>query len=184
MGHSDYNAASIASLLSCLEPSIFLMLGINLCLVTMATITNVCEHFQECLDVKTALPKTSNKKYSNQCHCYVTLGTTNILLNLDNSEPVWITAIIMAFSQNAWDILTGQDTLNSLGIHLMMPAMVHCIRGAEKIPDHPGKLLDSPTHVLEAVYESFPDTALTHDLLVPAYMEADAATTPIKDPLS
>ncbi|KAJ2815581.1 hypothetical protein GGI24_006001, partial [Coemansia furcata] len=115
---------------------------------------------------------------------HASLGTTNVSLNLDNSMPVWITAVVVDFRQTAWDILAGQDTLDSLGVHLMMPAMVRHIRGTEKIPDHPGKVLDSPHHALESVYESFPDMAPAHDLSEPFLTEVSTtATTTVKEPM-
>ncbi|KAJ2810276.1 hypothetical protein GGI24_007055, partial [Coemansia furcata] len=98
--------------------------------------------------------------------------------------PVWITAVIIDFRQTAWDILASQDTLDSLGVHLMMPAMVRRIRGTEKIPDHPGKVLDSPHRALESVYESFPDMAPVHDLSEPFPTEVSTTTTTtVKEPM-
>ncbi|KAJ2820199.1 hypothetical protein GGI24_004565, partial [Coemansia furcata] len=98
--------------------------------------------------------------------------------------PVWITAVVIDFRQTAWDILASQDMLDSLGIHLMTPAMVHHIGGTEKIPDHPGKVLDSPHRVLESVYESFPDMAPAHDLSEPFLTEVSTTTTAtVKEPV-
>ncbi|KAJ2810638.1 hypothetical protein GGI24_006975, partial [Coemansia furcata] len=115
---------------------------------------------------------------------HASLGTTNVSLNLDNSMPVWITAVVVDFRQTAWDILAGQDTLDSLGIHLMTPAMVRRIGGTEKIPDHPGKVLDSPHRALESVYESFPDMVPVHDLSEPFPTEVNTtATTTVKEPM-
>ncbi|KAJ2840315.1 hypothetical protein FBU31_000519 [Coemansia sp. 'formosensis'] len=47
MGNSNFNAAKIATLLSCTEPGIFLMLGVNPMTVTATTIASVCECYQE-----------------------------------------------------------------------------------------------------------------------------------------
>ncbi|KAJ2820198.1 hypothetical protein GGI24_004564 [Coemansia furcata] len=66
MGNSDFNAAKIATLLSCTEPGIFLMLGVNPMTVTAATIASVCERYQERLNVKTALPRPSVKRDAHQ----------------------------------------------------------------------------------------------------------------------
>ncbi|KAJ2475161.1 hypothetical protein IWW47_006556, partial [Coemansia sp. RSA 2052] len=82
-----------------------------------------------------------------------------------------------------WDVLVGKDTLADLGVMLMTPAMLRRVGGTEKIPDHDGKMLDSPRRVVEADYDLFPDTAPTHDLSHTSPVEESPAAPAIREPV-
>ncbi|KAJ2256425.1 hypothetical protein GGH98_001508, partial [Coemansia sp. RSA 454] len=102
-------------------------------------------------------------------------------LKVSNGPVHWVKAIIINFDSN-WDVLVSDQGLKSLGCNLMTLAMSCQVPGAAVVHDHPGKQLDSAEPVLapemvsetvpveaeelniEPVYDTFPDTAPSHDL--------------------
>ncbi|KAJ2607033.1 hypothetical protein GGF44_006528, partial [Coemansia sp. RSA 1694] len=114
---------------------------------------------------------------------YRSIGRANVSLQIDAGKPVWTTAVVVDFGQTTWDVLVGKDTLADLGVMLMTPAMLRRVGGTEKIPDHDGKMLDSPRRVVEADYDLFPDTAPTHDLSHTSPVEESPAAPAIREPV-